>query len=316
MITFPSTTLLWLLGGLLAALITGSAVRFVSLRNADETLRRKRFASLRTWWILAIVWGGCLLLGHLGICLLLTVVSIVAFYEYAGLLGIRESERPAVFTAYAMAVINYFLILFNQAAVFVIFVPLGALAIISLVQILQGQSKDYIRTTGAIFWGMMTLFYGIGHAAYLFIHPAFAGGPAGPAGWFLYLMILTESNDIFQALAGRSIDADQRHLITPTLSPNKTWEGFLGGLLASLALGILLAPWLTNLNLIKEPLLVGLVVAIAGFLGDINMSGIKRDSGVKDGSQLLPGMGGLVDRIDSLTFTAPAFVYLLVVWLV
>lgn len=316
MITFPSTTLLWLLGGLLAALITGSAVRFVSLRNADETLRRKRFASLRTWWILAIVWGGCLLLGHLGICLLLTVVSIVAFYEYAGLLGIRESERPAVFTAYAMAVINYFLILFNQAAAFVIFVPLGALATISLVQILQGQSKDYIRTTGAIFWGMMTLFYGIGHAAYLFIHPAFAGGPAGPAGWFLYLMILTESNDIFQALAGRSIDADQRHLITPTLSPNKTWEGFLGGLLASLALGILLAPWLTNLNHIKEPLLVGLVVAIAGFLGDINMSGIKRDSGVKDGSQLLPGMGGLVDRIDSLTFTAPAFVYLLVAWLV
>ena len=142
MITFPSTTLLWLLGGLLAALITGSAVRFVSLRNADETLRRKRFASLRTWWILAIVWGGCLLLGHLGICLLLTVVSIVAFYEYAGLLGIRESERPAVFTAYAMAVINYFLILFNQAAAFIIFVPLGALATISLVQILQGQSKD------------------------------------------------------------------------------------------------------------------------------------------------------------------------------
>jgi phosphatidate cytidylyltransferase len=63
-------------------------------------------------------------------------------------------------------------------------------------------------------------------------------------------------------------------------------------------------------------LLLGLVVAIAGFFGDINMSGIKRDSGVKDGSHLLPGMGGLVDRIDSLTFTAPAFVYLLGAWLV
>jgi phosphatidate cytidylyltransferase len=314
MITFPSTTLLWLLGALLAALVAGSVARFASLRNSDETLRRKRLASLRTWWILAIVWGGCLLLGHLGICLLLTVASIVAFYEYAGLLGIRESQRPAVLAAYAIAVINYLLILFNQAAAFVVFVPLGALAIVSVVQILQGQAKDYIRITSGIFWGMMTLFYGMGHAAYLFIHPAFAGGPAGPAGWFLYLMILTESNDIFQALVGRSIGADKRHLITPTLSPNKTWQGFFGGLLATLALAILLAHWLTTLNHIKEPLLLGLVVAIAGFFGDINMSGIKRNSGVKDGSHLLPGMGGLVDRIDSLTFTAPAFVYLLGAW--
>lgn len=315
MITLPTTTLLWLLGALLAALVAGSAARFVSLRNADQTLRRKRLASLRTWWILAIIWGGCLLAGRLGVCLLLTVASLIAFYEYAGLLGIRESERPAVFAAYAIAVINYLLILFDQASAFVIFVPLGALAIIALVQILQGKANDYIRTTGAIFWGMMVLFYGMGHAAYLFIHPAFAAGPAGPAGWFLYLMILTESNDIFQAQVGRSIGAHKRHLITPSLSPKKTWEGFLGGLVATLVLATLLAPWLTTLGMLKGPLAVGVVIAVAGFFGDINMSGIKRDCGVKDGSQLLPGMGGLVDRIDSLTFTAPAFVYLLGAWI-
>lgn len=316
MITPPSTTLLWILGALLASMVAGSAARFVSLRNADETLRRKRFASLRTWWILAIVVGGCLLAGRLGVCLLLTVASLVAFYEYVGLLGIRDSERPAVITAYVIAVINYLFILFDRASAFVAFVPIGALAIIALVQILQGKAKDYIRTTGAIFWGMMVLFYGIGHAAYLFIHPAFAGGPTGPAGWFLYLIILTESHDIFQALVGRAIGAHKRHLITPTLSPKKTWEGFLGGMAATLVLAILLAPWLTTLDTIKEPLAVGLVVAIAGFFGDINMSGIKRDSGVKDGSKLLPGMGGLVDRLDSLTFTAPAFVYLTGAWII
>lgn len=315
MLTFPSTTLLWLLGSLLAALVVGSVARFISLRNADETLRHKRFASLRTWWILAAVWGGCLLAGRPGVCLLLTIVSIVAFYEYAGMLGLRTSERPAVAAAYAIAVVNYLLILCGQASAFILFVPLAALAIVALVQILQGKAHDYIRTTSAIFWGMMILFYGLGHAAYLFIHPAFAGGPAGPAGWFLYLLILTESNDIFQALVGRSIGANKRHRITPTLSPNKTWEGFIGGLFATLALALILAPWITTLDTLKEPLAVGLVIAIAGFFGDINMSGIKRDSGVKDGSQLLPGMGGLVDRIDSLTFTAPAFVYLIGAWI-
>jgi phosphatidate cytidylyltransferase len=316
MITFPSTTLLWLLGVLLAALVAGSALRFASLRNADETLRRKRFASLRTWWILAILWGGCLLAGRLGVCLLLTIASLIAFYEYAALLGIRERERPVVISAYAIAVIHYGLILFEQASASVVFVPLGGLAMVALVQILQGKAKDYIRTTGAIFCGMMTLFYGMGHAAYLFIHPAFNGGAAGPAGWFLYLMLLTESNDIFQALVGRSIGADKRHLITPTLSPNKTWEGFLSGLIATIALAILLAPWLTTLSQILQPLAVGFVIAVAGFFGDINMSGIKRDNGVKDGSHLLPGMGGMVDRIDSLTFTAPAFAYLVGAWLV
>ena len=55
--------------------------------------------------------------------------------------------------------------------------------------------------------------------------------------------------------------------------------------------------------------IAGALISFFGFLGDINMSGIKRDAGVKDGSQLLPGQGGMIDRIDSLTFTAPVFFY-------
>ncbi|HIK92919.1 MAG TPA: hypothetical protein EYG03_13200 [Planctomycetes bacterium] len=57
----------------------------------------------------------------------------------------------------------------------------------------------------------------------------------------------------------------------------------------------------------------GLLIVVAAFLGDINMSAIKRDVGVKDGSSILPGMGGVIDRVDSLTFTAPAFYYFLIV---
>jgi phosphatidate cytidylyltransferase len=297
-------------------MIVGSVARWVSLRNAEPALRRKRLASLRTWWILACVVGACVLAGRLGICLLLLGASLVAFREYATLLGIRDTERPALIAAYVIGVVNYLLILFEQAAAFVVFVPVGALAIVALIQLLQGKAPGYIRTTGGIFWGMMVVYYGMAHAAYLFIHPAFAAGPAGPAGWLLYLLILTEANDIFQALVGRSpIGAHMRHRIAPTLSPKKTWEGFIGGMLVTLILAFWLAPWLTSLKGAAGPLLAGLVIAVAGFFGDINMSGIKRDSGVKDGSTLLPGMGGLVDRIDSLTFAAPAFVYLMGWWL-
>jgi phosphatidate cytidylyltransferase len=98
-------------------------------------------------------------------------------------------------------------------------------------------------------------------------------------------------------------------------------------MLVTIVLAIVLAPWLTTLSdasgspALPEPLLpwggaalAGVVVTIAGFFGDINMSAVKRDSGVKDSSRLLPGMGGLIDRVDSLTFAAPAFVYFLTWW--
>ncbi len=324
----PSPALLWMFGAIFASLVAGSVLRCVSLRNADDKLRRQRFASLRTWWMVALVVAGCLLAGRVGSCALLAAAGILGFREYAALLGVRESERPAVYAAYAVVVINYLLIVFGQASAFLVFVPLGSLAILAVTQLIQGKAKGYIRTTGGLFWGMMVLIYGMSHAAYLFILPASSTGPAGPAGWFLYLLILTEADDIFQAIIGRSIGAHKRHRVTPVVSPNKTWEGLIGGMIVTIGLAILLAPWLTTLGETPGPLalpdslqwwvgaaVTGILVTVAGFFGDINMSAVKRDSGVKDSSRLLPGMGGLIDRVDSLTFTAPAFVYFLIWWM-
>ncbi len=176
---------------------------------------------------------------------------------------------------------------------------------------------------------MLVIVYGMSHAAWLFIHPAASGGPAGPAGWFLFLLILTEADDIFQAIIGRAFGSNKRHRIAPVISPNKTWEGLLGGMLVTIVLAILLAPWLTTLSdptaSIPLPLpeflqrwagpaVAGILITIAGFFGDINMSAVKRDSGVKDSGKMMPGMGGLIDRIDSVTFTAPTFVYFLAWW--
>lgn len=316
-----------MLGAILIALAIGSVIRWISLRKADLELRRKRFASLRTWWMVSLVVGACLLAGRPGICLLLAGVGIVGFREYATLLGLRQSERPAVRAAYSIVVIQYLLILFEQASIFLVFVPLASLTILAVTQLVQGKAKGYIRTTGGLFWGMIVLIYGISHAAYLFILPASATGPVGPAGWFLFLLILTEADDIFQAIIGRAFGPHKRHPIAPIVSPNKTWEGLIGGMIVTIILAILLAPHLTTLAESPGPLalpaslqcciaaaFVGILITVAGFFGDINISAVKRDSGVKDSSNLLPGMGGLLDRIDSLSFTAPAFVYFLLWW--
>jgi len=312
-----SPGLVWMISAVFAALAAGSVIRFFSLRSAEPKLRRKRLESLRTWWIIAIVVAGCLLAGRAGICLLLAAAGIIAFREYTTLLGVRETERSVILATYVLTVLHYLLILFGEASAFLVLMPAGGLVAISVLQLLRGNPAGYVRKVGGLYWGAMVLIYGVSHAAYLFLLPATARGPAGPEGWFLFLVILTEADDIFQAIIGRAFGAHKRHRLAPVISPNKTWEGLIGGMLVTIALAIVLAPWLTTLaepSGWAGPALAGVVVTVAGLFGDINMSAVKRDSGVKDSSALLPGMGGLIDRVDSLTFAAPAFVYFMVWW--
>jgi phosphatidate cytidylyltransferase len=90
------------------------------------------------------------------------------------------------------------------------------------------------------------------------------------------------------------------------VSPNKTWEGFLGGVATTIALSALLATWLTPLSR-ENAVLAGALIGVAGFVGDVTISALKRDIGLKDSGSILPGHGGILDRIDSLTYTAPLF---------
>ncbi len=306
----------------------GSILRFVALRRADAELRRKRLLSLRTWWMLAIFISLGLMAGAPGICLLLVMASCIAWYELTRMFGSRPQDRIAVYAGYVLIVCNYTLILFGFLDLHGVFLPLAAPALFAVLLLAQDEPKGYIRSAGALLWGIMFLGYGVSHAALVMVIPETGNGPLGPAGWLLFIVVLTECDDIFQAVVGRLFGSHKRHRIAPVISPNKTWEGFIGGLLVISVLAPLLAPWLTDLTrlggpwnvspglqVILAPVCIALLVSVAGFSGDINMSAIKRDSGVKDSSKLLPGMGGVIDRIDSLTLTAPVYVYFLYWWL-
>jgi len=329
MITAADPALYWALAAIFASLIVGSMARVIALRNAEETKRRKRCASLRTWWLLAIAVSAGLLAGRLGICLLLTAASCIAWFELTRMFGARAEDKLAIRAGYGLIVINYLLILFGSISLFVIFLPVSSSIVLAVLLLIKDEPKGYIRSSGSLLWGIMFLGYGISHAALLMALPATSSGPLGPAGWFLFLVILTEADDIFQAIVGRLFGAHKRHRITPVISPNKTWEGFFGGMLVIVILAPLIAPWLTTLGQqagpfsLSEPLqpwaapiLAAILISLAGFFGDINMSAIKRDAGVKDSSNLLPGMGGAIDRVDSLTMTAPVFVYFVNWWTV
>ena len=135
--------------------------------------------------------------------------------------------------------------------------------------------------------------------------PELAGFQAGGRGLLLFIVFLTEINDVFQFIWGKLLG---RHKIIPKISPNKTWEGFVGGIITTTVIGFFLR-FLTPLNEV-EAIGVSFLVACAGFIGDVVVSAVKRDIGLKDTGSLIPGHGGLLDRIDSLSISGPVFFYL------
>jgi phosphatidate cytidylyltransferase len=105
-----------------------------------------------------------------------------------------------------------------------------------------------------------------------------------------------------------------RHPMAPTISPKKSWEGFAGSALFTAVGGALLVILLLD-GLWWEGVVIGLAAMVAATLGDLGESMIKRDLGIKDMGSLLPGHGGMMDRLDSLLLAAPV-TYLLLSWLV
>jgi phosphatidate cytidylyltransferase len=122
-------------------------------------------------------------------------------------------------------------------------------------------------------------------------------------GWVILAFVTTWANDTFAYFAGHSLG---RHPLYARISPKKTWEGFAGGVVGSVV-GTLVVRWLL-LGAELSPggaVAVGLGAAVLGPLGDLAESMIKRAAGVKDSSRIIPGHGGLLDRIDALLFVGP-----------
>jgi phosphatidate cytidylyltransferase len=168
---------------------------------------------------------------------------------------------------------------------------------------LSGATKGFLGVAARLNLGLMATVYCIGHLGYLLVLPA-AGNPnGGTVGLAVYLVFLVQFNDVTQYLAGKLLG---RRKVVPSVSPNKTWEGLLCGLLVTVVLATMLAPWLTPLDG-KEAFAAGLLIGLSGFAGDLTISAIKRDLGVKDTGTMLAGHGGILDRVDSLIFAAPLF---------
>jgi len=255
---------------------------------------------LHTWWGLAAVLLSAILLQGQWVAVLWAMISFLAFREYISLIPLRQADRLALWACFLSIPLQYYWVATQWYGMFIIFIPVYMLLILPLLLMSGGQTRGFLHAAGRLHWGLMMTVFSVSHVAFLQRLPA---DPKMGAGLLLCLLFLTAFNDIAQYIWGKSVG---RHKITPSISPNKTWEGFLGGVVTTIALMMLFAPYLTPLTHL-EAFAAGLIISVGGFLGDLSISAIKRDVGIKDSGNALPGHGGILDRLDSLMFTAPLF---------
>jgi len=262
-------------------------------------------ARTRSWWIMAALVLGAVLINTTVSYVAIGLLSFVAFRELYSVLGFRESDRRAIFWAYVAIPIQYYLAYIGWYGAYIIFIPVVMFLFLPMRMVLKGDTKGIIKSMSSLQWILMLTVFGISHMAYLLSLHDIDGFASGGRGLLLFLVFLTEINDVMQFTWGKLIG---RNKIIPKVSPNKTWEGFIGGLISTTVIGYFLG-FLTPLP-DWQVVMVSVMIAISGFIGDVVMSSVKRDIGVKDMGTSIPGHGGILDRIDSLAYTAPVFFHL------
>jgi phosphatidate cytidylyltransferase len=177
--------------------------------------------------------------------------------------------------------------------------PVYIVSLILVVPIVRNRARGQLQNSAIAILGFIYL-------GWMFSHVGFLANSPHAYGYLLFLLLAVEANDVAAFISGKLFG---RRKLREEISPNKTWGGALGALTFSMAL-----PWLLWFSFPHfgplQLVLTGLIVGIGGQLGDLTLSMMKRDIGVKDMGSLIPGHGGLLDRIDSLIFAGPLFFHM------
>ncbi len=276
-----------------------------------------RFASTIVLWSVAL---GIIFSGYeLGFFALIGTLGLISLWEFYGMLdhkGLPNFKVTAMVCGTIMLCGSFYY--FSkvgpaQSYDFEMTVLLGFLLTVFTRQMFESLRDDApLRTMAYTLFGLLYVLW-----LYNFITKIVYVVPRSPTGavtgqfYVLYLIAITKFSDMGAYLTGSVIG---KHQMVPHISPKKTWEGFAGALffslLASLGLYAIMPGHLAVLNWTHATVL-GLLLGFAAVVGDLAESIIKRSTGVKDSGNFLPGIGGVLDLIDSLLFTAPLlFVYL------
>ncbi|HSE64410.1 MAG TPA: phosphatidate cytidylyltransferase [Thermoanaerobaculia bacterium] len=305
---FSDPALSRLVGGVLVLLVVATAVGLVLARRARTEPARATVANLnariRAWWVMVVVFAIAVWTGGIGSIVLFALMSLLALREFVTLAPTRrEDHRTLLWSFFVVLPLQYYLIAIRWYGLFAIMIPVYAFVLVAVSNVIAGRTDRFLERTATVHWGLMVCVYCVSHAPALLILdiPGFRTN----ARLLVFLVLVVQISDVLQYVFGKLFG---KHPVAPVISPNKTWEGFLGGAFVASLVGAAIW-WATPF---RPGVAFGMSVAItlAGFAGGLVMSAIKRDRGVKDYGVLIAGHGGMLDRIDSLCFAAPVFFHL------
>ena len=299
--------LIWLLMGAAGVLIFSSLVGAVLayVYSPENPVIENLNARINAWWGMVAAMGIAFLAGKTGVVLLFAFLSFAALREFLTLTRKSRADHWALAAAFFVVLpVQYVLIWWDWYGFYTTFIPVYAFLLLPIVSALRGETDNYLHRVAETQWALMICVFCASHVpALLYLQiPGFEGRSVL---LIAFLVVVVQGSDVLQYVWGKILG---RHKIAPKLSPSKTWEGFLGGVLSATLVGAALS-WLTPFTPVQAGFLA-LIIALLGFFGGLVMSAIKRDKGVKDWGHLIPGHGGFVDRLDSVVFSAPIFFHL------
>ena len=300
-----------LVGGVLALLAAATTIGQRLKLQSDIGLNPAVVDSfnlrIRAWWLMCTVLAAAFLLGSTATVVLFGLVSFWALREFITLTPTRLGDHRTLFWVFFLFTpLQYVLVGMGVQyyGLFSVLIPVYAFLFIPARVALAGDYKRFLERTAKIQAGLMVCVYCLSYAPALLSLTIKNYEGQNPRLLFFFVLVV-QLNDVLQFAWGKLLG---ERLIAPAISPNRTWEGFFGGVASTTLIGAGLwwatpfEPW--------EAAGMSLVISVMGFAGGLTMSAIKRDRGVKDYGTLVVGHGGVLDRIDSICFAAPVFYHL------
>ncbi|SMG45668.1 phosphatidate cytidylyltransferase [Paracoccus sp. J56] len=294
--------------GLFAFLILATLVAQFLIRSGrvTEPTAGNLTQRIRAWWVMIGMLALIFTLGAGAITLFFALCSMAALREFATITHTRRDDHDGLAIAfYLILPLQYLLVYFEVPVFAALLIPVYSFLLLPVITVFKGEVQGFLTRVSETQWGLMVCVYCVSHipAILTLDIPLYRYSAFTLVAW---LILVVQASDVLQYIWGKSIG---RHLLAPRVSPSKTVEGLVGGMLSATVLGMALTP-ITPFRW-WEAGLIALTVTGFGTLGGLIMSAIKRDRGVKDWGTLVQGHGGILDRLDSLVFSAPVFLHIL-----
>jgi phosphatidate cytidylyltransferase len=301
-------TMATLFGGVFVLLFVASSIGFALSKRVTseggiatvENLNQR----IKAWWFMIAIFAVAFVFGKGVTIVLFALTSFFVLREFLSITPTRAEDHTATVAAFYLFIpLQYWLIYSDWQSLFSILIPVWAFLLLPLLAVLKGETTDFLARSAKIQWGMMLGVYCISHAPALLLLDI----PGYSDNFLLLFFLITvvQISDVLQYVFGKLFG---KHKVAPRVSPAKTWEGLIGGGLSAAAIGAALfwitpfAPW--------EAALLALTIVFAGFAGGLVLSAVKRSLGAKDWGTMIEGHGGALDRMDSVSFSAPVFFHL------